>query len=308
MNAGACTAAPRLVLRGVRHDFALRTVLDGVDLDLAAGQVAALVGPSGCGKTTLLHLCAGLSVLRHGRIENGFARPACVFQQARLLPWQRALDNIALGLKAQGVPRGERRRQAGALGARMGLPADDLRKFPHQLSGGMQSRVALARALALGPDLLLLDEPFSALDIGLKLELYGLLLHEQAARGMAVLMITHDLMEAVRLSDRVLVMAPAPGRIVCEFGIARPPAQRDDAFVYRNTAHLLQHEAVRQAFALPALGRVAEAAEGDKAAEADGAKAAGAQADPAVREVHLLRGDDAARTAPAPATAGGIRC
>src|SRR5690606_1976151 len=100
----------------------------------------ALVGPSGCGKTTLLHLCAGLLAVRSGRIASSFARPACMFQRPRLLPWKHALDNIALGLKAAGMGRADREARAQALGLRMGLARDDLDKFPHQLSGGMQSR------------------------------------------------------------------------------------------------------------------------------------------------------------------------
>jgi NitT/TauT family transport system ATP-binding protein len=115
----------------------------------------------------------------------------------------------------------------------------------------MQSRVALARALLPEPDLLLLDEPFAALDIGLKSELYALLQTLQTERGMAVLMITHDLMEAVRLSDRILLMAAEPGRIVARFALDQPRARRDDAWVYQTTAELLQQPVVRASFGLP---------------------------------------------------------
>lgn len=239
-----------LHLQGVGHRFALNEVLAGIDLDLSAGETVALVGPSGCGKTTLLNLVAGLLTGTDGRIDNRFSSVAYMFQQPRLLPWKNARDNIALGLKARGVARAERMRRAGALGVALGLTEDDLGKFSHALSGGMQSRVALARALALEPDLLLLDEPFSALDIGLKAELYALLLDQVEARGSAVLMISHDLMEAVRLADRIQMMALHPGRIVREFRLDHPKAMRDDSWVYHTTAELMQAPEVRAGFGL----------------------------------------------------------
>lgn len=245
-------SAPALRVRRLHHAFARHEVLDGVDLDLEAGQIVALVGPSGCGKTTLLHLCAGLLHVREGSIDNGFSSQAFMFQQPRLLPWKTALDNIALGLAAVGMARAERERRARELALRLGLSAVDLDRFPHQLSGGMQSRVSLARALVLEPQLLLLDEPFSALDVGLREELYRLLLAHLAARRMGVLMITHDLMEAVRLSDEILVMAPRPGRIVGRFTLALAPERRDEAWIHRNTARLMQQAVVRASFGLPA--------------------------------------------------------
>lgn len=239
-----------LQLHQVGHRFALTEVLSSIDLTIAAGESVALVGPSGCGKTTLLNLVAELLTCSDGRIDNGFSSLAYMFQQPRLLPWKSARDNISLGLKARGMGKTERAQRAGTLGLALGLTAHDLDKFPHALSGGMQSRVALARALALEPDLLLLDEPFSALDIGLKAELYTLLLEQVIARGSAVLMITHDLMEAVRLADRIQMMAPQPGRIVREFQLSRPREERDDAWVYHTTAELMQAPEVRAGFGL----------------------------------------------------------
>jgi len=179
-----------------------------------------------------------------------------MFQQPRLLPWMAVLDNIALGLQALGVPVVERLDRAKALAEAVGLDALALGQFPHELSGGMQSRAALARALVLAPDLLLMDEPFSALDIGLKQQLHRLLLEHQAAHGLTVLMITHDLMEAVRLADSILVMAAEPGRIVHRLELQQPARLRSDAEVYRLTAEFLQHPAVCASFDIlpPQLG------------------------------------------------------
>ncbi len=284
-----------LLVRSVSHQFALKAVLEQIDLDIVAGRVVALVGPSGCGKTTLLHLCAGLTVLRSGRIENSFTNPVCVFQQTRLLPWKRTSDNIALGLKAAGIPARTRTAKAAELGQRMGLRPEDLEKYPHQLSGGMQSRAALARAFVLEPDLLLLDEPFSALDIGLKLDLYSLLLQHLAMRNMGAMLITHDLMEAVRLSDEILVMAPEPGRIVRRFIISSAAAARDDAFVFRTTAEFLQDEAVRNAFSLkPASAPPAALLSGHTASH--------------VKNVITVGTDEPTRTDKKKTKKGGIRC
>ena len=245
--------ADGLQVRALRHAYGPAMVLQGIDLQVPPGRIVALVGPSGCGKTTLLHLCAGLLDLQEGRLDNAFQRPALMFQQPRLLPWQTTADNIALGLRAQGMARAEARERAQALGAVLGLDAEAMVAYPHQLSGGMQSRAALARALVLEPDLLLMDELFAALDIGLKAQLHRLLLRHQREKGTAVLMITHDLMEAVRLADTVLVMAAGPGRIVHQHSPQAPALARTDAMVYHETAELLRVPAVRAAFGLDAL-------------------------------------------------------
>jgi NitT/TauT family transport system ATP-binding protein len=234
----------------VSHAFGITDVLDDINLKIEAGQVIALVGPSCCGKTTLLHLCAGLTKLLQGSITNSFSATAFMFQQPRLLPWKTTLDNIAIGLKAKRIAREQREMTSRQLGLRMGLVEEDFTKFPHELSGGMQQRAALARALVMKPDLLLLDEPFSALDIGLKSELYGLLVEQLIQQEAAVLMITHDLMEAVRLSDTILLMEADPGRIVKRFPIDKSLGERDDAWVYKMTAELMQAEEVRESFGL----------------------------------------------------------
>ncbi|HYD75961.1 ABC transporter ATP-binding protein [Ramlibacter sp.] len=248
VEAGAPTAGLRI--RGLSHRYGLTEVLAGIDLDLAPGETLALIGPSGCGKSTLLHLVAGLLVPSEGTLANGFRRIGCMFQQPRLLPWKSTLDNIALGLKARGEARADRRERAAAMARWLGLTDEDMAKFPHALSGGMQSRVALGRALVVAPDLLLLDEPFSALDVGLKAELYGLLRARVAEVGSAVLMITHDLMEAVRLADRILMMAPGPGRLVRSFTLSQPQAVRSEAWIYRTAGELMEAEEVRLGFGL----------------------------------------------------------
>lgn len=242
----------QLSISALNHRFGYQRVLDNINLTVHAGEAVALVGPSGCGKTTLLNLAAGLLAPWEGRIDNSFSRPAMMFQQPRLLPWKRTLENIALGLKAQGIARPERTNRARQLALSMGLDEDDLDKFPGALSGGMQSRAALARAFAVQPDLLLLDEAFSALDIGLKSELYDLLARERAAHASAVLMITHDLMEAIRLADRILIMTGSPGAIVAEHRLETPVTERDESWVFAHTAEFIQWPDVRAAFALVA--------------------------------------------------------
>jgi NitT/TauT family transport system ATP-binding protein len=180
-------------------------------------------------------------------VENRFACTAAVFQEPRLLPWRRMLDNIALGLKARGVPRKERLEIARELADSVGL-ADKYTLFPHELSGGMQQRVALARALAVGADLLLLDEPFSALDVGLRNEAQELVQRLVVDRGIASLLVTHDLTEALRLAHRVVVISGSPGHIVYEHRVDEPFASRTQSWLYEAAAHLLRQPVVNESF------------------------------------------------------------
>ncbi|QGY38630.1 ATP-binding cassette domain-containing protein [Pseudodesulfovibrio cashew] len=231
----------------VSHDYGAGPVLADVSLRVEPGEVLTLAGRSGCGKTSLLHMAAGLLTPSSGRVENRFSRTVCVFQDPRLLPWRRALDNIAFGLKAQGVAKLERQEAARTLAGRMGLSPRDLTKFPHQLSGGMRQRVSLARALAVKPDLLLLDEPFSALDVGLRRELQDLVLTRIVEDGLAAVFVSHDLAEAVRVSRRIVILAPGPGRVVHEQTATAPLTSRDDNFIRQRTAALLAAPAVDSA-------------------------------------------------------------
>lgn len=222
-------------------------ILEDIDLTVAAGESVCLVGPSGCGKTSLLRLASGALEPTSGHLLNRFETTAAVFQEPRLLPWQRLLDNIALGLKARGVGRRERLARARELADQVGL-AERCGHFPHELSGGMQQRVALARALAVGADFLLLDEPFSALDVGLRSEAQDLVERLVVEQGIATLMVTHDLTEALRLAHRVVVISGSPGKVVFEHRVDTPFSERSHAWLYEEAGHLLRQPVVSESF------------------------------------------------------------
>ncbi|GAA0394722.1 ABC transporter ATP-binding protein [Micromonospora gifhornensis] len=190
---------PLLTATGVRRRFGATTVLTGVDLRIAPGEVVALLGGSGSGKSTLLRVLAGLDDEATGEITLR-GRAAVVFQEHRLLPWKRVADNVALGLSGPDMAE----RVARAL-AEVGL-AERHRAWPAELSGGQAQRVAVARALVREPDLLLLDEPFGALDALTRLRMQGLLRRLRAEHGFAALLVTHDVEEALLLADRLLVL------------------------------------------------------------------------------------------------------
>jgi NitT/TauT family transport system ATP-binding protein len=190
-------------------------------------EFLCIIGPSGCGKSTLLRVLAGVLEPTSGTITHdwttGGSRPptSMVFQDHALLPWLDVIDNIALGLEAAGVARSVRRRSAERVANRVGLDGFH-RFFPHQLSGGMRQRVGIARALLADPHLLLMDEPFGALDAQTKVVMQEELLSALDERRSAVVYVTHDIAEALRLADRVVVMSGRPGRITAEFRIALP--------------------------------------------------------------------------------------
>ena len=195
------------------------TALEGLSLDVPTGGFVCLVGASGCGKSTLLNIVAGLDTPSAGAVEIAGGPPALIFQEAALFPWLTAAGNVELALKLRGVPRSERRDRVADLLRRVHL-LEFARKRPHELSGGMRQRVALARALAQDARILLMDEPFGALDA-----LTRDLLHEELELlwrdgGLTVLFVTHNVREAVRLGDRVVVLSSRPGRAVAEFPVA----------------------------------------------------------------------------------------
>ncbi|GAA0261929.1 ABC transporter ATP-binding protein [Actinomadura nitritigenes] len=206
------------VERRFRHGRADVHALGPVDLDIAAGEFCCVVGPSGCGKSTFLRLVAGLLRPSAGRLEiraTAQHPAAMIFQDYGIYPWKTVLGNVRFGLDVQGVPRKEATRRARDWLSRMGL-TDFADAYPASLSGGMRQRVSIARALAVEPEILLMDEPFAALDAQLRTILQEELLAICETDRRTVLFITHSLEEAIVLGDRVLVMSARPGRVLAE--------------------------------------------------------------------------------------------
>ncbi len=235
--------------------------LSALTLQVADGEPVAIIGPSGCGKSTLLLALAGLVPVDAGELLVGGEpvrsprrRTALILQDFGLLPWKTVAHNAALGLEVRGVPTEERRRVVGEALERLGI-AEFADAYPGELSGGMQQRLALARALALDADLLLMDEPLSALDALTREDLQNLLLEMWRQRGHTVLLVTHSIEEAVFLGRRVVVLSPRPGRVAA---IVDNPGMGEEGF--RDTPAFLERcvelrrlLAAEGAFAEPAL-------------------------------------------------------
>ena len=246
MVAAAAAEASSLRVRDIRKSFpvpddpvARRLALDGISLSLAAGELVSLVGPSGCGKSTLLRLIAGLDAPDSGELLVGSepitepsAERGLVFQDPNLFPWLTVRRNIEVGLVARGVLR-EQRHEVEEFMRLVGLEAFG-NAYPHHLSGGMAQRVALARALINHPKVLLLDEPLGALDAFTRMRMQDEVLRLWQARGTTMLLVTHDIDEAIYMSDRIVIMTQRPGRIerIIPITLARP---RD-----RSSAEFLQ--------------------------------------------------------------------
>jgi NitT/TauT family transport system ATP-binding protein len=220
--------APAIVLRDVVKRYARGTLaLQGISFDVGPQEFVSLLGPSGCGKSTLLRLVAGLDQASSGHIESPALAdsPACdtafVFQDPTLMPWASVFDNVWLPLRLAGLSKADAASQVQQVLTRVGL-SDFAAAYPAELSGGMRMRASIARALVTQPRVLLMDEPFAALDEITRQRLNADLLAWWQANALAVLFVTHSVFEAVFLSQRVLVMGARPGRIVAEIAIDEP--------------------------------------------------------------------------------------
>jgi len=202
--------------------------VDRVSLTVSDGEFVCIIGASGCGKSTLLNLVAGLDKPTTGQVDTGERRVGLMFQEPALFPWLTAGRNVELALRARGVPRAARRAQIADLLATVRLTgfAD---KRPHELSGGMRQRVALARALAQDADVLLMDEPFGALDAMTRDLLHDEIERICADRTLTVLFVTHNVREAARLGDRVVLLSSRPGRVIAEYEVPRQGPRRIDS-------------------------------------------------------------------------------
>jgi len=228
----------RVVVDGVTKTYAGRDgqplrALDGIDLVVESEEFVAVLGPSGCGKSTLLSLIAGLlaptggAIWLEGDLARGRTPTAMVFQEFALFPWRTVQTNVEFGLEEAGVPAAERARRAARCIALTGLGGFETR-YPHQLSGGMRQRVGIARALAVEPAVLLMDEPFSALDAQTRQLMQEELLGIWERTRQTIVYVTHNIHEAVYMADRVVVLSRRPGRVLAEVKIEleRPRAER----------------------------------------------------------------------------------
>ncbi|WP_054956838.1 ABC transporter ATP-binding protein [Paenibacillus dakarensis] len=232
----------------VSKAFGSLNVLEEVDITIPQGEFAAIVGPSGCGKSTVLRMIAGLDYPTGGKItasEQPIQKPdpsrMLIFQEHALYPWRTVEYNVGFGLELAGISKKERTAQVDAILAKVGL--DGFQKYyPHQLSGGMRQRASIARALVMDPEVLLLDEPFGALDAITKISMQNELLRLWEGTGKTVLLITHDIDEAIYLADTIYVMSPRPGRIVESISIDTPrPRNRNAAEFAAQRERIMKH-------------------------------------------------------------------
>jgi len=232
-------------------DSATDYVLEDLNMQVREGEFVSIVGASGCGKSTLLNLISGLDQATSGNISTS-SKPTLLFQESALLPWLNALANVELPMKLNGVEKEERRAKSLELLELVNLTSS-AKKMPHELSGGMRQRVAIARALAQDSRILLMDEPFAALDAITRDLLHDELSRIWRARGLTILFVTHNVREAIRLGQRVLLMSSRPGRFIEEWKVAiKEPRRMDSPEIAKMASKVtdeLRREIKRHAYA-----------------------------------------------------------
>jgi NitT/TauT family transport system ATP-binding protein len=247
------SGVPKLALQGISVSYETTkgtrlVALDNIDLEVRAGRFVCIVGPSGCGKSTLLHLIAGVQQPSSGRVlvddcvvEGPGTDRILIFQELGLFPWLTVGENVEFGMKMKGISKAARKEKIGYY-LRLVHLGQFRDSYTHQLSGGMRQRVALARALATEPDVLLMDEPFAALDAQTRDLLHDELERIWAETGRTIIFVTHNVREAVRLGDRVLLLTFRPGRVKQEFEIDLPrPRHLEEIEVARTAGEILEH-------------------------------------------------------------------
>lgn len=233
-----------LELDHIGHAYFGRTVLDQINLKVDTAEIVALVGPSGCGKSTLIHIAAGIVDSRYGRVNRHYRRHGMIFQEPRLLPWATANDNIGYPLRITGMGRRDRDEAVRKAAQRVAFDHTDLDKYPSELSGGMQQRVAIARALVIEPDFLFCDEPFTALDVALKRRMQDIIIDTGQTTRFAAVFVTHDLMEAVRIAHRIVVLNSDGNGIAGERKLPQSPGERTDEDVFATVQSFLQNDPI----------------------------------------------------------------
>lgn len=236
----------RLELRNISKNFGSLQVLSDIDITIEQGEFAAIVGPSGCGKSTALRMFAGLEFPSQGEalaggkaIQGPSPERMFIFQEHALYPWSTVEDNVGLGLELAGVSKAERIERVNAVLDKVNLAGFN-KYYPAQLSGGMKQRAAIARALVMDPDVLLLDEPYGALDALTRLTMQNELLNIWAGSGKTMLLITHDIDEALYLADKIFVMSARPGQVVETILLDQPrPRNRNSEYFAANRQKIM---------------------------------------------------------------------
>jgi len=229
-----------LIFENVKKSFNNRLIIDGISFKIEDNHILAILGPSGIGKTTILRIAAGAIMPDAGKIESDRQKVGFIFQEHRLIPWRTALANITFVLKSDKRLAPKERMQIGmAMLERLGLKGFE-HYYPAQLSGGMRQRVSIGRAFAIKPDLLLMDEPFTGLDLELKASLQEMLIELLEWRPITMIYVTHDPRDAVLIADETIILTGNPGKIADRIEFHCPRRERDQKYVHENTMKLVE--------------------------------------------------------------------